>query len=253
MGIKTIIFSKNRAMQLEALLRSLSLNNVSVIYTHDEYFEDGYEKLMKMYSYIDFIKEVNFKDQVISLIDEYTLFLVDDEIMIRPFNDHCEEFNEFVDNVDILTLSLRMSKKYDYDFLKGISVNIPEFIGNKWEWRKHKHDWGYPMAATTHIFRGSDIFNILLNSKFSCPNTMEIAMRRNVPDKPYAMCCDNAVFINNLANRVQNKFNNKHGNVSLELLNDLFMDGKRIDIEDMKRKASLSHSSFMMEEYQYEV
>jgi hypothetical protein len=82
---------------------------------------------------------------------------------------------------------------------------------------------------------------------------MEQALRRNAPNKPLAMLCNEAKFINNLANRVQDKYPSKNAGVTVESLQDAFMWGKRIDILDLREKARKSRSAFMMEKYEYEV
>ena len=247
--IRTIIFSKNRAMQLEALLRSLSLENVFVLYKCDDGFRPGYDKLIKMFPDVCFIGEISFKGQVLDLmLGEHILFLVDDDIMIRSFSEDCNEFEEFKGNEEIITLSLRMATKYDYAFLRDKEVPLPDFNGGKWEWRNHSHDWGYPMA-TAHIFRSKDILPILNKVEFSCPHTMEHALRRNAPDKKYALCFEEAKFINNLANQVQSKYKCKNAKIPVESLEALFVKGERIDIDKLIEKAKESRSAFMMEEY----
>src|SRR3989344_6927504 len=102
--ISTIIFSKNRACQLELLLRSLNMP-ATVIYTYDQDFKTGYDKLIGMYPEVEFVWETDFKKQVIENLGEYTLFLVDDDVMIAPFEESCPEFEEFKKNQGIICLS----------------------------------------------------------------------------------------------------------------------------------------------------
>ena len=72
MTLGTLIFSKNRACQLELLLRSLNMP-VSVLYTFDPEFAAGYLKLIKMYPQVNFIKQTNFKSQLIKFVKKYYL------------------------------------------------------------------------------------------------------------------------------------------------------------------------------------
>jgi hypothetical protein len=118
--ITTIIFSKNRACQLELLLRTLNLQS-KVIYTYDEEFKSGYDKLILMYPNVEFILQTNFKQQVIENLGKYTLFLVDDDIMIESFDENCREFQEFKNDQNIICLSLRLTPYY-----KG----APQMINN---------------------------------------------------------------------------------------------------------------------------
>src|SRR3990170_6252117 len=109
--INTIIFSKNRACQLELLLHSLNIP-ATVLYTHSPEFKAGYSQVKKMYTAVKFVRETDFRKQLIDLVTrggKYVLFLVDDDVMIRPFAKNCREFKEFKRNSKILCLSLRLS------------------------------------------------------------------------------------------------------------------------------------------------
>src|SRR6266404_5273265 len=108
--ITTIVFSRNRACQLELLLRSLSMP-VTVLYFYDPEFKAGYDKLIKMYPSLNFVLRYDFKNQLLEIIKKgtkYVLFLVDDDIMVDAFHENCPEFKEFKANSDILSLSLRL-------------------------------------------------------------------------------------------------------------------------------------------------
>jgi hypothetical protein len=243
--IITIIFSKNRACQLELLLRSLNMKAL-VIYTYDQEYKSGYEKLIKMYPDVKFILESNFKKQVIESLGEYTLFLVDDDVMINPFNENCSEFLEFKNNKDILCLSLRLASYYE---------GAPKMENNIWNWYGLKHDWGYPMSVSAHIFRKQDILSIMENGSFNNPNDLEILLRKNPPNKPLMICVNQPNIINVPANVVQTKYRlNRFGNagISPEVLNQKFLSGLKISLEDIIEKARNSKSCFLVTDYKYE-
>ena len=83
-----VIFSRNRAMQLQALLESLysnivesKINSVAVIYKADPHFISSYNKLKENFGSIEWIEETDFRAQTIDAIktdSEFTSFLVDD-------------------------------------------------------------------------------------------------------------------------------------------------------------------------------
>ena len=98
--VNSVLFSRDRAMQLDLTLRSLEKNckellsdgRVSIIYlATNEDFKKGYEKLkIEFADYkINFIEQsANFKNDVISALtppegeqSDYTTFLVDDDIL----------------------------------------------------------------------------------------------------------------------------------------------------------------------------
>jgi len=257
--INTIIFSKNRACQLELLLRSLSMP-ATVLYACDPEFKAGYDKLIEMYPSVKFIHETNFKDQLLKIIKEgekYVMFLVDDDIMIDPFYENCPEFAEFKRNPEIICLSLRMSPVYCY---KG----LPIFKDNKWEWRiyspggrfhsHHLRNWGYPMSVGSHIFRKEDILPVIISAKkITTPNYLEGALSANiVPNRSLMICFDKPKVINNMANQVQSDFPCGNFGISVKELEEKFLKGERLSLEDIKAKASEARDCFLKTDYKWE-
>ena len=243
--ITTIIFSKNRACQLELLLRSLNLPS-TVIYTYDPAFKSGYNKLIGMYPKVKFIPETNFKNQLIENLGEYTLFLVDDDVMIEPFEEDCSEFEEFKKNQSIISLSLRLAPYYE---------GAPDFKNNTWDWRGLKHDWGYPMSVSAHIFRKQDILPIVTNGPFNTPNDLEVLLRKNPPNRPLMLCVPKPNIINIPANVVQTKYRlNRFKNMGIppEDMNEKFLDGQRISLEDIIEKAKNSKACFLVTDFVYQ-
>lgn len=248
--ITTIIFSKNRACQLELLLRSLNIP-VTVLYTYDQDFRSGYELLIKMYPDVKFILETDFKAQVTEYIktrpEKYVMFLVDDDVMIEPFQEYCPEFEEFKRNQNIICLSLRLAPYYQ---------GAPAFKDNTWEWRGLKHDWGYPMSVSAHIFRKQDILPNMINGSFNMPNDLEALLRKDPPDKPLMMCVNRPNIINIPANLVQTKYRPnrfKSMGVAAEDINGQFVSGRRISLKDITEKAGHSENCFLLVDYKYEI
>lgn len=248
--ITTIIFSKNRACQLELLLRSLNMP-ATVIYTYDQEFKSGYEKLICMYPRVRFVFETDFKAQVLEYAEkyqgDYIMFLVDDNVMIKPFEEQCPEFEEFKKNQDSICLSLRLAPQYQ---------DAPAFKGTTWEWRGLKHDWGYPMSLDAHIFRKQDIVPIMKKRAFAMPNDLEVLLRRNPPDKPLMMCGTEPKVINIPANQVQTKYGpNRFKSMGVPVgdINEKFLHGFRISLEDILEKATYAKFCFLMINYTYEI
>jgi hypothetical protein len=255
--VATTIFSKNRACQLELLLRTLSIP-ATVIYTYDPEFLEGYKMLEKMYPSVDFLFQWNLKDQIVHNISkaEYTLFLLDDDVMLNPFYEDCPEFEEFKSNPDILCLNLRMCSQYRHN-------GQPELKNNTWEWyhyRYKKHsarttDWGYPMSTTSHIFRREDILPIILNDsrKICIPHHLERTLNRNpLFHRKLMLCFDEAKVISVMANQVQSEYPCPNYGVSLSYLEEEFLKGRRLSFEDIKEKAKKAAGCLMIEGYKWE-
>ena len=255
MNLTTLIFSKNRGCQLELLLRSLRFrvehNNLRVIYTYDLEYKAAYDKVIRLNPNVEFILEEDFRRQVISSItDEYLLFLVDDDVMIDSYSEDCPEFIKFQRNEDILCLNLRMAWNYDYDFLKDKKVPMPEFDGGMWKWKNYRHDWGYPMSASSHIFRKKDILPILETLEFGSPIMLERSMRGRL-DKPLMIGFEKAKFVNITVNRVDSDLQRSGKFIPASFLNDKFMAGFIIDLDPVIKEAKKTRSCFMSLDFKW--
>src|SRR3989344_3226748 len=257
-SINTIIFSKNRACQLELLLRSLNIPGV-VLYTYDPEFKSGYAKVKKMYPAVKFVRETNFRKQLIELVrrcSKYGLFLVDDDIMIRPFDITCREFEEFKRNPEIICLSLRLSPDHRW---RG----LPELQDNKYEWQHYSRGsqtfnyrlrgWGAPMTVAAHMFRKEDILPMIeAAKKIKTPNYLEQVLNINIPDRPLVQCFAKAKFVNNEINQVQTDFPSHTPGPSARQLNKRFLKGERLSLADIIGKAAYARDYFMKTDYNWE-
>ena len=170
--INVIIFSCNRAAQLELLLRSMKFYwkefyeyKINILYTYsDNRFKEGYEKLFKIHTdaNINYIKESrNFKDHVLLLLNTdnlYTIFFVDDIVFKNSFTLDCKQFKLFTMNNEILTLSLRLHPYLTYCYPARIKMRPPMFDSNfAFKWYGTQGDYSYPMSLDAHFFRTKDI------------------------------------------------------------------------------------------------
>ena len=247
--ITIIIFSKNRACQLELLLRGFSLPAM-VLYTCDEKFSAGYEKLKGIYPNIRFVLETDFRKQVMENLGEYTLFFCDDDVVIEPFDDieRTPEFERFKKDEQILCLSLRMSPSY---------AHAPVLENNTWKWRearatRNHPDWVYPMSVTSHIFRKKDLLKSIGDFDFTMPNQLERVLRKHPIDRPLMMCFDRPKIINNLANQVQTWNLCSNAGVTIEELEQKFLGGERLSAEHIKKEAVFADRPFLKISYEYE-
>jgi hypothetical protein len=213
----------------------------TVIYTYDPEFKKGYEKLILMYPKVKFLEQGDLKQQIIENLGEYTMFEVDDDIMLEHFDENCPEFTEFKENPEILCLSLRMSPSY-----RGYPGT------NKWAWRGLKHSWGYPMSITATIFRKEDILPIIEKATIDLPHEMEIALRSNPPERPFMLCFDKPRLITNEANIVQNRYPTANFGVDLHELEKRFLDGEQLSIDYIKKVAETARDCFIRVNFEWE-
>lgn len=226
--IKTIIFSKNRACQLDMLLRSISKYytdcDYSVIY---KYTNDNYKRGYDLIKDERFILESNFKLNLLNLIDnDYTCFLTDDCIFLNTFSESDSQFNHFMRAKAILCLSLRISPQITYSYMKNWKLEPQKTI---WQWEDLKSYWGYPMSLDGHIFRTVELLPILKKLNYNNPNELEGRMALNPIDLPFMMCYNESRVINIPLNIVQTVWDNRHLGFNTEPINKHFCNGKRLD------------------------
>jgi hypothetical protein len=242
--LKVIIFSKDRACQLDVLLNSmrehLKYNSIdyTVLYTtSSDSFADAYSILQKIHSeHIRWLRECSFKSDLIQFVqsmpDQYpVMFLVDDDVFFRPV-DIGKILQKFTESH--LFVSLRVDRRYKrYD--------APKFCTRdsiiEWNWkycRKSLSTWHYPFSVDGNIFNSTVIKKILNEIDFKAPNTLEASMH-NYRNKKWirnmnrAIAPAEAVLFNNPMNKVQLEGETWHQNITAEFLNETFLSGQRIE------------------------
>ena len=250
-----LIFSKDRAMQLDALLGSLTLNcrdilkiDLKVLYTtSNPHFDEQYQKMKAEYIHVDFIKETDFREQVLSSISNYmyVLFLVDDDIVVNAFSIK-SIIRDLADHNDALGFSLRLGKNTVYCYTRNREQKLPVFtrlrnMTSKYCWIDCEYDFGYPLEVSSSVYRVEDILPLLMQLSFSTPNTMESTMSLSstfyTSVRPQLLCCETSLVFCNPINLVQSTFNNRAGSNPHSMVNalsGLFDKGFRVDVEKYK-------------------
>jgi hypothetical protein len=206
--INNIIFSKDRACQLDALLRSLedhlrlNFNHIVIYtYTNDE-FKKGYEMAEKRHPNVKFVHETNLKKDILScMVTLQISFMVDDQIMykesplIKVLGDHT-------------CFSLRLG------------CSVPQV---------HKD---YPISLDGHVFRTNEIKPLIESISFNNPNKFESLLQK-YKDK-FKVTFDYQCMIGIPHNRVSAKSHcHFSGMYTTKILNDYYLDGYIIDYEKM--------------------
>jgi glycosyltransferase involved in cell wall biosynthesis len=252
--LNIIVFSKNRACQLELLLRSLKIflqnwqsYSVHIIYSYtDTEYQQGYEIVKSEFPAFNYLPELHdqvatdsFKNLVLNCFKNnhpYTMFLVDD-LVFKSFVDLSgATFQSFVNDSSILCLSLRLSPQIKYCYTSNIFSPPPTFENNLvWNWQEYpkNSDWGYPMSLDGHIFRTSEIYDLIVfNRSFNNPNTLETQLALRPLSLTQMICYAESKIVNIPANKVQNIYSNRHARMSdLSDLNQHFLNGCRLSLK----------------------
>ncbi len=250
-GTVGLIFSKDRAMQLDAVLQSLYMHcpdiddiDLKVIYTvSNEFHENQYAQLISHYRQVEFIREIAFKPQVIASVAayDYVLFLVDDNIVVRDFSMQ-EIIGTLKTTADAIGFSLRLGVNITFCYPHQKSQDCPFFIpiGNafiKFAWPLGKYDFGYPLEISSSLYRVADILEILKQANYFNPNTLEVCLSSHsvlfLNRKNMLICNQHTLSFCNPVNMVQSTCNNLAGitiHYDVEALAQRFEVGERIDV-----------------------
>ena len=243
------IFSKDRACQLELLLRSIrdftDIGMVEVIgIASDEEYSQGYEDLFDMGYKVNYRKEVNFNHELIYSInpdDPYTMFLTDDAFFTDLFSVkeiHLEE--------DTAAHSLLLGRNiiWAYELIRDVTQpSIP-----KWVWKDADVDFNYPMGVIGNIWRTSDILPKLIDLDYHHPCYVEGELASHPINKPYMTCNEYSRVAHIANNKVNFDFpHNKCGGGNPKDLNDKFLNGERIVLEKIRPKSVHSEMEYKFE------
>jgi len=250
--INIIIFSKDRGCQLELLLRSMKLHfkewdkyKINVLYTFSNYlFGKGYDLTRELHPEINYVLEKNFKSDLLSLMDKskkFSMFFVDDIIFKEDFSIEDEKVKMLENDKNILCLSLRLHPRLLYCYPARVKMTSPSpDKNNKFNWIGKTGDYGYPMSLDAHIFRTNEILYRFEHLNYSNPNTLESNLAAMPIKKPFMLMYEKSVIVNNPVNKVQNFNQNVHGNISAEYINEEYLKGKKISLENSKGLENIS-------------
>jgi len=250
MMIDCLIFSKDRACQLELLLHSIGdnfkeLGIVSIIYkASNNKYSGAYDILISEYPKHNWILENNLVCDMKSVVNSFTtpssLILVDDEIVINDFDIN------YLDDVsdDVHCISLRLNPNITYSHTSNVDSPRPNnFICgadlNSWDWSEADNcsDWGYPSCINSHLYRTEFLKYWVNNMSYHSVNNFEAIWNTHRHNFRPIMCCFNESKTISIANNLtQTEYNNRHNNneeYSLENLNNKFLEGHRIDTKNM--------------------
>ena len=244
--IDFMVFSRNRALQLYALLESIEKYidkkhvSVSVLHRYDDEHIPGLEEIKDRFSTTSFIEESNFKQHVTNFLEtgsKFCAFLTDD-IIFKDSVDVGQVVDVMENNTNVLTFSLRLGLHIKDCY--ALSSEQPVPMGNVyppnlfvWDWRQAKMDWEYPLSVDGHIFRREQISKWFKPLEYKHPNSFEeiIQVCRKVPDiPPLAVSFVTSRLVNLPINRVQDTHTNRCGDVSSDFLLGEWNQGKKISI-----------------------
>ncbi|PCJ59292.1 MAG: hypothetical protein COA79_11385 [Planctomycetota bacterium] len=248
-GLKGIVVSKDRALQLYSLLFSyyeLVSNPVAltVVFTattddHFNAYKEVKEEISKLMPDITFIKdEGDFKATVVKVLDDIKVknifFLVDDIVFIRKVD------LSFASNLDVdsYILSLRHSPSLNRSYTANknqLPPSLSEFNNEKgifkFDWYEVGYEWSDPWSLDGHILSKAEVHVIARVSNFLAPNSFEAILKEfgSLRESRRGLCYFESKILNLPLNRVQNEAENICGAISADYLLSQWKEGMMLD------------------------
>ncbi len=250
-----IVFSKDRAFQLHALLSSCTEMVTPGIPIHVLYHtsahthRQAYDEVIKIFldnSNISFTKQhsdTSFRHDLMLLLrsveSENIFFLVDDVVFIEEFD--IKDFSQF--NTDTFVPTLRMGLNltdcYTLREKQPLPVFTPGIIKDKdkitWHWHRGSCDWAYPVSLDGHLFSTREITTMIQSIDFSAPNTLEDRLQkfRRFFLSRMGVGYKKSKIVNIPCNKVQTENKNLCGDIHQDYLLEQWNRGLQMDYRSL--------------------
>jgi hypothetical protein len=253
-GIASIVFSKDRAMQLHAFLSSYKFmvnepGKMFILYRcTNAAHQNSYKQLISEFNdgQFIFVEEKDFRAQLIDIFEncnsEKIIFYVDDMIFT-----HKVDYNLLAKvNTKNYIVCLSRGKDLDYSVVLQKDLKLPTFteyidgyLQFKWNEIDEFSDWTYPLGVSAYLYSKVETIAMLKAIPFKAPNSLESNMQVFLPfyENRVGICPLNASCVCIHANLVQTEgFNPSLGVFSIEELLERWQNGQRINVNEFYGK-----------------
>ncbi len=219
-----VVFSRDRALQLHALLESWAANahgkaDLMVLWTaSDPEHESSYRELSNLWAgRVRFRREADFRADLLAELEVFPsthlFFLTDDAMVLRPFDvSDC-----LLPHPRRSVFSLTHGHGLDWCFVARKTQRIPPlsktFAGHlRWNWKDGEDgtDWSFPLSVDGKFFSRQEMSLLLSRLPFRNPNTLEMALQQFQPlfARREGVCFQDSVLVNVPCNTVQTECEN---------------------------------------------
>ncbi len=269
--ITAIIFTKDRAAQLDLLFQSIQKNSrqlfseirVSYLASNEDY-ANGYKKLISEYGdFATFTKRGDFctdSKNIVQTDTKLLCFFTDDDIVYKKVTVRVAEICSFFDELEVGCLSLRLGRNtVIQNLVTKEQTNCPTYIANYDNkflvWDRNlvpgNSNYNYPLSIDGHIFRTKTILNMVKSFESEHPNDFEGKLQNyRSLISPLMSSLEQSCVVGVPINKVNDKVGNEHGNLypqSQEEFNKKYLEGKRIILDKIEFLNVLgTHQEFVL-------
>ncbi|HDQ02966.1 MAG TPA: hypothetical protein ENN23_00045 [Deltaproteobacteria bacterium] len=248
--VECVIFSKDRALQLHALLCSYleKVDHPPPVYVlyhaSTDAHQKAYEDVMELFdgAKIVFLRQSSsrsFREDVIGLLKslqaEKVFFLVDDIVFTESVD--IADFVKF--STDEFVPTLRMGANLSECFTLQKEQPQPRFISHPqadqdkivWRWDQGVYDWNYPLSLDGHLFSTREVIIMTDFISFHAPNSYESNLQRFrwLFLNRLGVAYGKSKIVNLACNKVQTENDNLCGDVHQDYLLEQWQKGFQID------------------------
>lgn len=248
-GLTGIVLSKDRALQLYALLQTYArfVKNPAALFviynasneSHAKAYVEVEAAFQSSALELTFICEKDsFRESLIDVLKRVDtrniFFLVDDIIFIRPLNlDVAASIDPFR-----VILSFRHSPHLRRSYTSAVSQMPPNFSPAPdsqnllvFNWFEKGNEWSDPWSLDGQVLSTAEVRVLSRLSNFKAPNTYEASLKSfgDIIMGRKGMCYEESKILNLPINRVQNEVENISGSVSPEFLLEQWNMGLMLD------------------------
>lgn len=248
-GVVGVVFSKDRALQLYALLSSYFGHVANpapliVLYAastddHAKAYEDVRAHLVQGAFDVRFVREgENFRDYLLSVLAEIStknvFFLVDDIVFIRDMDLSVAYGIDPKEKI----LSLRHGPHLRRSYTAGKDQMPPKFrqssVGTEmleFDWFEEGNEWSDPWSVDGQVLSTAEVRVLSRLSDFRAPNSYEGVLKsfNDIAVGRTGLCFAESRLLNLPINRVQDEVPNFSGDVSPGLLLNQWNMGMMLD------------------------
>ena len=285
--VDIIIFSRNRPLQVDALLESAhklvtGIGDINLLYRADtEQFEEAYQKIANDYNNVILYRQYTdkeFEEYLMKMIfktgHEYVCFMVDDDLFIEDVD--LRVCSQMLDKHSAYAFRMEMGIKRNYHFFSHHIAPLPpsltivddgvyswtlkETPGSHWKWVCGTDAVVYKKANIEKEFRILEKQGAFLKATW-----FHVPWQHMADERPHdrILCFEQAKIINVCVNTVgddqfqylpqfsEEWVNNEMNNYSPEALLAVFHAGKKIDIDHIGEIGRKSNCPFVETGYKF--
>jgi hypothetical protein len=156
---------------------------VTVLYACVGPFEAAYDKLHPFFPHVNFIRENDFKEQVMDYLEQVRtpLFMFGcDDVVFKQAWEPAHIRRTFQELPGLIGFSLRLGKEITFCGTLGRSMPNPHFQRTNpflvWDWPAGEFDWGYPWELDCTVYPSQlvrDMLTAIRKLDWAHPNKLE--------------------------------------------------------------------------------